>query len=104
MAQCKVRAIQFQGMFQMAVSVHPEFAERDNSFFGEERFIQAKFVAYKYGSWLKLGLICERTKAEDYPSEESKEEEEQKMVVDESAGPRDLTDFNMDTFMKAVKR
>ena len=44
-------------MFQKAILVKPE----GTHFMGHENFIQEAFVGYKYGTFSKLGIICERT-------------------------------------------
>ena len=63
-----------------------------------------------FNFYFKLGLLCERTKPEDYPQEGASEE--QKMEVDESSqtqaapqgGKRDLTQFNMIKFREMLTK
>lgn len=56
-------------------------------------------MAYKYGTYSRLGLVCEKTPAED-PRLQG---EEQSMEVDEeSKGPSELHQFNIDTYLKHV--
>ena len=66
-------------MFQRAILIYPH--GRDFNQFGQEKYVMESFVGYKYGTYYKLGLFCERTKPEDYPDEQ----EEMKMEVDESS-------------------
>ena len=66
-------------MFQRAIRVNPIGTD----YMMSDTFVQECFVGYKYGSYYKLGLVCERTKPEDYPQEESKEEDS--MDVDETS-------------------
>jgi len=58
-------------MFQRAIRVNPI----GTNFMMSEKFVQECFVGYKYGTFTKLGFICERTKPEDYFEEENKEED-----------------------------
>lgn len=81
MARCKVRDIPFNGMFQSAFRAGP-FGRQ---FFMHERFVQESYVGYKYGSYFRLGLICKRTRPEDYPAADQ-QDEEVKMEVDELSG------------------
>ena len=94
MALCKVRTIQITGMFEKAIVVHPE----GGKFWMDDRIVQEAFVGYKYGTYFKLGLVCEHTPASAYTqsansdtqlnAEEEKKEEE--MQVDEqNSGPKD---------------
>ena len=95
-------------MFQRAISVYPNGCGFEH--LGNDKFAMASFVGYKYGSYFKLGLLCERTKPEDYPQEGASEE--QKMEVDESSqtqaapqgGKRDLTQFNMIKFREMLTK
>ena len=66
-------------MFQRAILVEPRIGGK--KFMGSEDFVQEAFVGYKYGTYFKLGVFCERTKPSDYPEEI----EEDKMEVDESS-------------------
>ena len=57
---------------------------------GIDKFAQECFIGYKYGTFYKLGIICERTKPEQYAiaassEEESKEGGEEPMQVDEDS-------------------
>ena len=68
-----------------------------------EQFVQEAFVGYKYGTFSKLGLVTEHTPLSAYPQSSAEEENKDDMEVDEqSSGPRDLTQFNMDKFLAAV--
>ena len=105
MASCKVRSVPFQGMFQRAIVVDPLLRE---DYLGQDKWVQETLVGYKYGSYTKLGFICERTPEADYPKTSTDRDEG--MEVDEtSQGPVDakaskLDEFNMVAFLKAVKR
>ena len=65
MAKQKAQSISFAGMFQRAISVYPHGCDFEH--FGNDKFAMASLVGYKYGSYFKLGFLCERTKPEDYP-------------------------------------
>ena len=66
-------------MFQRAILIYPH--GREFKQFGQEKFVMESFVGYKYGTYFKLGVFCERTNPSDYPDEI----EEDKMEVDESS-------------------
>lgn len=73
-------------MFEKAIVVHPQ----GGKFWMDEKIVQEAFVGYKYGTYFKLGLVCEHTPESAYPennvnsdtvnAEEEKKEEE--MQVD----------------------
>lgn len=67
--------------------------------------MQEAFVGYKYGTFSKLGLVTEHTPLSAYPKSSAEESKEDEMEVDEqSSGPRDLTQFNMDKFLASVHK
>ena len=76
LAECHVRTIQGQGIFQLAIPVYPQGGE----YLGDDVVAQEMFVMYKYGSFQKLGLVCERTPSDQYPAGalETRQEEEEK--------------------------
>lgn len=117
MAKCKVQNLKMTGMFQRAITVHPNGIKH----MGEDKFVQECLIGYKYGTFSKLGLICERTKPELYTVEESKGNAgsgEEPMEVDEdsslqaaaagqaevvvSTKQRDLTAFNLAEFERKL--
>ena len=55
-------------MFQRAILVNPVM-EREQ-YFGSDKFVQEALVGYKYGTFYKLGFLCERTPLSVYPNEE----------------------------------
>ena len=57
--QRHVRNVEFQGMFQRAILVHSE----RTSLFDEQQLIHATFIGYKYGTFSKLGVVCEGGRA-----------------------------------------
>ena len=106
------------GMFQRAITVHPNSVRH----MGDDKFAQACFVGYKYGTFTKLGIICERTRPEQYANAGAEEEVkggEQAMEVDEDSnmqaaaaqsqksnakdGVKDLSAFNMEEFIRKIK-
>ena len=77
-------------MFQRAIVVDPTLSV---SYMGDDKFVQETLIGYKYGSYTKLGLVCERTElyAEEVKQESVENggtEEVEKMEVDgEKADP-----------------
>ena len=59
----------------------------------QENFIQEAFVGYKYGTFSKLGVVCQRTPV----AEETKHDEG--MEVDQAASATSMDKFNMETFL-----
>ena len=78
---CKVRNLKTTGMFQRAITVHPHGCNH----MGSDRFAQETLIGYKYGTFSKLGLICERTSSTN--STNASNEEETKST---------LTEFHME--------
>ena len=64
MAQQKVRDISFSGVFQEAILVHPTMNYR---YFCSDKFVSETMIGYKYGTFSKLGVVCERTDPSQYP-------------------------------------
>ena len=97
-------------MFQKAITVEPRFGGRN--FMGSEDFVQEAFVGYKYGTFSKLGIVCERTPRSAYPQDQAGAAEESKedaMDVDEDSSQQNpaankLNRFNMQTFLEKVKK
>ena len=102
-------------MFQKAIPVHPNGFKH----MGNDRFAQECFVGYKYGTLYKLGIICERTRPEQYALAQNGEESktgEEPMQVDESSDmqaatsnaaqshSRSLDHFNMAEFARKFKK
>lgn len=54
------------------------------SYLGEDKFVQETFIGYKYGSYSKLGLVCERTDPSAY-EEVKQDSDEDSMQVDETS-------------------
>ena len=88
---------------------------------GDEKFAQECFIGYMYGTYKKLGFICERTSQEQYAAAQDEESKggEEPMQVDEdssmmaaAADPtsaqtqktRDLSAFNMAEFKRKLKK
>ena len=55
--------------------------------FAGDKFVQETMIGYKYGSFSKLGIVCERTDPSLYPNQEEVKQEEEPMEVDETSEP-----------------
>lgn len=80
-------------------------------FMGSEDFVQEAFVGYKYGSLMRLGVVCERTPRSQYPQNQAaaaEENKEEAMDVDEDSSGQvqaaKMKKFNMKTFLEKVKK
>lgn len=86
---------------------------------GDDKFAQECFIGYMYGTFKKLGFICERTTQEQYAAalNEERKEGEEPMQVDEDSSmaaaattsaseqkTRDLSAFNMAEFKRKLKK
>ena len=47
--------------------------------FAGDKFVQETMISYKYGTFSKLGIVCERTNPSQYPDQEEVKQEEEPM-------------------------
>ena len=71
---------------------------------GDDDFLQEAFVGYKYGTFSKFGLVCERLPPSAYGPGENGDS----MEVDEGSAVAmvqkdDLSKFNMDSLLARAK-
>ncbi len=70
-----------------------------------ERLVQEAFVGYKYGTYFKVGLVCEHTPISAYQNGEEEKKEDQMEVDEQSSVPAvadPLAKFNLDKFLNQV--